>query len=171
MTNVCRLCGSTNKFGMYCAMCVPNPQLRRQLNRFDPDKTNMMLLDFRARNGLSYIAAGHAIRSDGSRWRIAEIAPKQGLTGELMQRIADFVGIDMETLFYGYVELHRGNPKTGGKIKRVIGKDNAPAAPKKPRTIHLPPGVNQHLIALDCREAEKAGYGHSYGKWRAGVII
>lgn len=167
----CRLCGDLNNDGMYCATCVPNPQLRRQINASDPDKTNMMLIDFRAKNGLSQRTAGLAIQSDVSRWQIAETAPQQGLTGHIMQRISDFVGIDVETLFYGYVELQMGNSKNGGRIKRVIGKAAAPEKPKKPRTVHLPPGVNQHLISLDCREAEKAGYGHHYGWWRAGVII
>lgn len=30
-------------------------------------------------------------------------------------------------------------------------------------------GDNQKLIAADCRKAMAAGYGHSYGKWRANV--
>ena len=165
MTKICRLCGAENKFGMYCEKCVENPQLRRQLNQCNPKKTNMMLLDFRAKNGLSYRAAGESVQSDVSRWKTAELYPNKGLTRPVMQRIADFVGIELETLFNGYVELQMGNHKSGGRIKRVIGKDEPPKT-VKPRAIPLPPGVSQHLLSMDCREAAKAGYGHSYGLWR-----
>lgn len=60
-------------------------------------------------------------------------------------------------LFLGYAEVN----EHGVPIKKK----------EKPKTVALRPGENQHLLALDCREAEKAGYGHSYGKWRAGIII
>lgn len=168
MPNICRLCGAENEFGMYCGACVPTPELRNELNRRDPSKTNMMLLDFRAQNELSGRKASYYCNVDDASWRTAERDPKKGLTMKVMEKIAHAVGIDVETLFNGYLVLRSGKTWNAEKIAGVVGQTKAP---KKPRAVHLRPGESQHLLALDCREAEKAGYGHSYGKWRAGVII
>lgn len=164
----CRLCNQLNREGMYCAECVPLTELRNDLNRHDPKKTNMMLLDFRAQNGLGIRSAANFANVDKSRWKTAETDPKKGLTRKVMSKIAGAVGIELETLFRGYAEISIGKVGGGGRIIGVIGTgETDPKKAAKPRAVHLPPGVNQHLISMDAREAEKAGYGHSYGRWRA----
>ena len=145
--HVCRLCGGKNTFGIYCDKCVPSATLRGALNAIKTRKANMHMVDFRARNGLSVVAAGEVSGTYPSIWRDLEINRKARTTKRTAAKIAKAMDMDPKELF----------------------SDMAPPPPPPPEPKYkpLPPGVNQKLLAQDSREAAKAGYGNSYGLWRA----
>lgn len=149
--HICRLCGKKNTFGIYCDKCVPSATLRNALNVIKTRYANMHMVDFRARNGLSLAAAGELSGVHMTIWRDLERNRKARTTKRTAAKIAAALEKAPEVLFADMAP--------------------PPPPPQEPKYKPLPPGVNQHLIALDCREAEKAGYGHSYGLWRAGIII
>ncbi len=146
--HICRLCRKKNTFGIYCDKCVPNVTLRNALNVIKTRYANMHMVDFRARNGLSLAAAGELSGVHMTTWWNLELRKKARASKRTAAKIAAALEMEPEVLF----------------------ADMAPPPPQEPKYKPLQPGVNQHLIAMDCREAEKAGYGHSYRKWRAGVI-
>lgn len=89
------------------------------------------------------------------------------------QQIATYFGIEERVLF---PEPFLVRCRTCKKLfependQRTCQECKAKAAGKNARKT-LRYGDNQKLISADCRKAKEAGYGHSYGKWRAGVII
>lgn len=167
--HVCRLCGKRNREGCYCPDCVPRWQLRKQLNAIDPNTANMILVDFRAKNDMGYPAASHFAGVDKNTWRTAELG--KALTMRVMNKIAEAVEIDVSKLFQGYVHISYSRQTRTRIIKGVLPKSEAINNSRVTKKANLKPGESQHLLSMDCREAAKAGYGHSYGLWRAGVII
>lgn len=167
--HVCRLCGSKNKEGCYCPDCVPRWKLRKQLNSIDPSTANMALVDFRAKNDMGYHSVAHFTGVDKDTWRTAELG--KALTMRTMNKIAEAVEMDVSKLFQGYVQISYSRQTGTRIIKGVLPKAKVVNDSNVTKKINLKPGESQHLLSMDCRKAKEAGYGHSYGKWRAGVII
>ncbi len=167
--HVCRLCGRKNREGCYCPDCVPRWQLRKQLNTINPDTANMVLVDFRAKNDMGYPAAAHFAGVDKASWRAAELGKE--LTKRLMIKIAEAIEVDVARLFQGYTQISYSRQTGNRIIKGVLPKAEAIDHSHITKKTNLKPGESQHLLSMDCRKAKEAGYGHSYGLWRAGVII
>jgi hypothetical protein len=129
----------------------------------------MVLVDFRAKNDMGYPAASHFAGVDKSSWRSAELG--KVLTMRIMKKIAEAIEVDVSRLFQGYTQISYSRQTGTRIIKGIMPKAEAIDHNHVTKKVSLKPGESQHLLSVDCRKAKEAGYGHSYGLWRAGVII
>jgi hypothetical protein len=129
----------------------------------------MVLVDFRAKNDMGYPAASHFAGVDKNTWRTAELG--KALTMRVMNKIAEAVEMDVSKLFQGYVHISYSRQTKTRIVKGVLPKSESIDHNHVTKKVSLKPGESQHLLSVDCRKAKEAGYGHSYGLWRAGVII